>query len=518
MPVNSPDPELLRNRIIGLGERSIHKSYYPELQNRLSELERFRSMLDQSSDIIFLVNHPDFTIFDVTSQTLVHIGWSPEELIGSSFWDILSEGTRDEYRGKLDTDWHDAQKREVFTSIVRQTIPMEFVCSPVTFEGQRFVIIVGQEIRQRLESEKQIRTQLFQLDTLHRIDHLITANLSLPDLLHGVLCEVKDALKADAVAVYIYQTPEEMECVARCGEHDGGEESATHLTSDQIPEMEYGECIIINCNDETSDRLGPIKSRLVKQGFTGYAGDPLSSQGKIRGILEVYYRRPLLVTDDYSVLLSRLSAQVTVAVDKSQMFNHLQQAYIDLNNAYDETLEGWVAALEMREKETADHSQKVVEMTIQLAHAMGFPSNELVQIRRGALLHDIGKMAIPDGILLKPGPLTEEEWIIMRLHPGLAYQMLSRIDYLHPALDIPYSHHEKWDGTGYPQGLAGEAIPLAARIFSVVDVWQALTSDRVYRLAWPEKNAVKYISDHSGTQFDPAVVDAFVKMLQKKED
>jgi HD-GYP domain-containing protein (c-di-GMP phosphodiesterase class II) len=154
-----------------------------------------------------------------------------------------------------------------------------------------------------------------------------------------------------------------------------------------------------------------------------------------------------------------------------------------------------------------------VDLTVRLAHLMGIKADGLMHVWRGAYLHDIGKMAIPDAILLKPGPLTDEEWEIMRQHPSLAYQMLSGVSYLKPALDIPYGHHEKWDGTGYPRGLAAENIPLTARIFAVVDVWQALTSDRVYRKAWPEENAIKYIQDHSGTHFDPRVVDGFMSLI-----
>ncbi|NMB60589.1 MAG: HD-GYP domain-containing protein [Chloroflexi bacterium] len=209
---------------------------------------------------------------------------------------------------------------------------------------------------------------------------------------------------------------------------------------------------------------------------------------------------------------------MTVAVDKSQLYRNLQNAYIELNQAYDQTLAGWVAALELRERETAVHSRQVVEMTVKLAHMMGIKGDELKHVWRGAYLHDIGKMAIPDAILLKPGPLSEDEWEVMRQHPSLAYQMLSGISYLKPALDIPYGHHEKWDGTGYPRGLAGENIPLPARIFSVVDVWQALTSDRVYRKAWPEQNAIDYIIDHSGTHFDPKVVEAFLSLINKNRD
>ena len=161
--------------------------------------------------------------------------------------------------------------------------------------------------------------------------------------------------------------------------------------------------------------------------------------------------------------------------------------------AYDETIEGWSRAMDLRDKETEGHTQRVTELTLRLANSMGFGAEELVHIRRGTLLHDIGKMGVPDDILRKPGPLTDEEWVIMRRHPQLAYDMLAPIFYLRPATDIPYCHHEKWDGTGYPRGLKGEQIPLAARIFALVDVWDALCSDRPYRKAWPADRVRSYI-------------------------
>ena len=188
----------------------------------------------------------------------------------------------------------------------------------------------------------------------------------------------------------------------------------------------------------------------------------------------------------------------------------LQKSAQELMEAYDSTLKGWSNALEMREHETAGHSQRVVNTTLELARAIGIAEMDLVHIQRGALLHDIGKMGIPDSILLKPGPLNEAEWEVMRQHPLFAYRLLSIIPYLQPALDIPYSHHEKWDGTGYPRGLKGQDIPLAARIFAVVDVWDALSHDRPYRLAWTAEAVIQYIKEQSGRHFDPRVVDAFL--------
>jgi len=170
----------------------------------------------------------------------------------------------------------------------------------------------------------------------------------------------------------------------------------------------------------------------------------------------------------------------------------------------------------LRDKETEGHTQRVTELTLKLARAMGLTNSDLVHIRRGALLHDIGKMGVPDGILFKEGPLTEEEWKIMRQHPRFAYEMLSPIEYLRPALDIPYCHHEKWDGSGYPRGLKGEEIPLAARLFAVVDVYDALTSDRPYRPAWPRQKTLEHIRQLSGSHFDPQVVETFMELLAEQ--
>ncbi len=184
--------------------------------------------------------------------------------------------------------------------------------------------------------------------------------------------------------------------------------------------------------------------------------------------------------------------------------------------AYDETIEGWSHALDLRDKETEGHTQRVTEMALHLARAMGVTDVELVQVRRGALLHDIGKMGIPDPILLKPGPLTDEEWVIMRKHPVYAYELLAPITYLKPALDVPYCHHERWDGSGYPRGLKGEQIPLVARIFAVVDVWDALTFDRPYRPAWPKEKVRRYIMEQTCKHFDPRVVEAFMELIKTK--
>jgi cyclic di-GMP phosphodiesterase len=193
----------------------------------------------------------------------------------------------------------------------------------------------------------------------------------------------------------------------------------------------------------------------------------------------------------------------------------LREANAQLLNAYEATIEGLSHALDLRDRETEGHSRRVTEVTVKLAQALNFSDEEIIQMRRGSLLHDIGKIGIPDSILHKPDSLTEEEWIIMRKHPQFAYDMLSPIEYLRPALAIPYSHHEKWDGTGYPRGLKGEEIPMSARLFAIADVWDAVTSDRPYRDAWTDEQALAYIREQAGKHFDPQAVELFFKFIEE---
>jgi putative nucleotidyltransferase with HDIG domain len=251
---------------------------------------------------------------------------------------------------------------------------------------------------------------------------------------------------------------------------------------------------------------------LAEEGFVGYYALPLIAKGEVKGVIEIFGRKPFVIDREWEEFLATLAGQAAVAIDSSRLFDGLQRSNADLTLAYDATIEGWSRALDLRDKETEGHTQRVAQMTEQMAREMGFSETALLHIRRGALLHDIGKMGVPDTVLLKPGALSEEEWEIMRRHPVYAYELLSPIAYLTPAIDIPYAHHEKWDGSGYPCGLVGEAIPLAARVFAVIDVWDALRSDRPYRAAWPQAKALEHIRAGAGSHFDPKVVEVFLRM------
>jgi putative nucleotidyltransferase with HDIG domain len=210
----------------------------------------------------------------------------------------------------------------------------------------------------------------------------------------------------------------------------------------------------------------------------------------------------------------------TMEQELSQLYlgllGDLEQSHHELETAYEATLKGWSSALELRDHDVDEHTQRVKNLTVELAVKMNINGKALTNIRWGALLHDVGKLAIPDEILRKPAPLTPEEWTIMRQHPIYAYAMLRPIEYLRDAISIPYCHHENWDGSGYPRGLVRYEIPFAARIFSVVDVWDSLTTDRPYRKAWPEDKALNYIKQQTGIKFDPEIVEVFMEWIQTR--
>ena len=223
------------------------------------------------------------------------------------------------------------------------------------------------------------------------------------------------------------------------------------------------------------------------------------------------------MSQDRLNFLETLAGQAAIALDDALLFQNLQRSNIELRMAYEKTIEGWSRALDLRDKETEGHTQRVTEISLRLARELEVPESELIHIRRGGLLHDIGKMGVPDHILLKPDKLSDDEWKLMKMHPQFAHDLLAPISFLGSAIDIPYCHHEKWDGTGYPRGLKGEQIPLSARIFAVVDVWDALTSDRPYRAAWSKKKTLDYLQELSGSHFEPRIVKAFLRLMSTKK-
>jgi putative nucleotidyltransferase with HDIG domain len=240
---------------------------------------------------------------------------------------------------------------------------------------------------------------------------------------------------------------------------------------------------------------------------------PLKLKDELIGVIYVDHRgMPDMFHESDMNIISAFADQAAVAIDNARLFENLKAANEELKIAYEATLQGWVRALDLRDKETEGHTQRVTSLARSLGERMGLSEADLIHVTRGALLHDIGKMGISDIILHKPEGLTEEERAVIRQHPALAYEMLKPIQFLHPAIEIPYCHHEKWDGSGYPRGLKEEEIPLGARIFAVVDVWDALTSDRVYRKALHPEDVRAQLREQAGHHFDPRVVDSFIEL------
>jgi HD-GYP domain-containing protein (c-di-GMP phosphodiesterase class II) len=369
----------------------------------------------------------------------------------------------------------------------------------------------------RVDLFQQTQHRLDQLTSLRKIDAAINSNIELKDTLEVFINQTIDLLHVDAVQVMSYDTVSK---TMNFLEGKGFSTSAYLLPHDVPANMQVGKLVsklpTFQIND-TEIMDYPQKNRVLVEGegFRSFFITPLIVNYKLRGLLQVFLKQPFYPDADWIQFYETLAGQAAIAMNEAILWKDLQTSNIELQTAYDETLEGWSKALDLRDHETENHTQRVIELTLRLARKMGITGDEFINIRRGALLHDLGKIGVPDSILTKPGKLTPEEWEVMRRHPSNAYDLIYPIKYLRDALDIPYCHHEKWDGSGYPRGLKGEQIPLAARLFAFADVWDAMTSDRYYRAAMSVEEVTKYIRENSGKHFDPSIVEVFLAMDKK---
>ncbi len=388
-------------------------------------------------------------------------------------------------------------------------------------ERMRFLQSFANQVSVVLENARlfaDTRRHLEYMQSLHTIDMTINASLDLDVTLSVLVRQLLNQLRVDAVAVFVLDSHTNL---LSCRIGDGFHTISPTNERLRLGQGRAGKVALTRQPIYLPDlRSKPPSSAYTAalvhdEGFVSYYGTPLIAKGQVKGVLEIYNRTPLHPDALWMEFITAVAAQAAIAMDNAVLFQNLERSNFDLRMAYDTTLEGWSRALELRDAETEGHSERVTEMTLRLARTMGITGDKLTAIRYGALLHDIGKMGIPDRILYKPGPLTDEEWKIMRQHPVYAYTLLSPIPYLREALDIPYCHHERWQGQGYPRGLKGEQIPLAARIFAVVDVWDALSKDRPYRKAWPQEKVIQYLQEQAGIQFDPKIVEIFVRLLEE---
>ncbi|MBI5056833.1 MAG: PAS domain S-box protein [Nitrospirae bacterium] len=482
--------------------------------------ERLRSVIETANDAIASFDSEGRVIFwNATAERI--FGYTTDEAVGRHITGFMSK------------QFHDFCQKELAPAVVLENediigktveitgqkkdgreFPAELSIAIWRKKGETFFTAIFRDITDRKHSEELIGLQLNRLNVLHSIEKAVNSSIDLHSTLDILTDQITTQLGIDAVSVLLLNKhTQSLDHVI----NKGFRSSALKHTHLRLGEGNAGRAAveqrIIGIANLVQEPDGFVRSRLFPdEKFVSYFAVPLIAKGDVKGVLELFYRSQFDANPDWLDFLDTIADQAAIAIDHASLFNDLQHSRNELILAYDSTIVGWSTALDMRDKETEGHSLRVTDLTTRIAMEIGISGDELVHIRRGALLHDIGKMGIPDNILLKPGKLTDEEWVIMKRHPLYAYDMLSGTDYLRPALDIPLYHHEKWDGSGYPKGLEGKAIPLAARIFAVVDVWDALTSNRPYRPAWAKEKTLAYIRSQAGTHFDPEVVEVFMKM------
>jgi PAS domain S-box-containing protein/putative nucleotidyltransferase with HDIG domain len=488
--------------------------------------KRFRALIENGLDNISLLA-VDGTLLWESPATVRMLGYKPDQFIGQNMFELVHPD---------DLEWI----QEIYAELIQQPGSRQhrsfrlrhangtwrwaeaIVTNMLNEPSVNALVVNYRDITDRKHAEMEItrllgesQRRLRQLEALHSIDLAITASMDLRTTLTVLLQQVESLLQVDAVDILLFNPDlQQFTFAAGRGFRTEGIQNARVRFGRSFAGRVALEHKRLLVSGEEAMRADPELSKIYEnEGFLAYAGVPLTAKGQIKGVLEVYHRSPHSPEHEWLHFLETFAGQAAIAVDSSQLLEGLQKSNIELAFAYDQTIAGWSHAMDLRDKETEGHTQRVTDLTLKLARVMQVNESQLTHIRRGALLHDIGKMGVPDNILLKPGKLNDEEWEKMRKHPEFAYQMLSSIQYLKPAVDIPYCHHEKWDGTGYPRGLKREEIPLSARIFAVVDVWDAVTNDRPYRPAWTQEQALEYIRNQSGKHFDPQVVNIFLRLM-----
>lgn len=479
---------------------------------------RFRALVQHSDDIVTV--HTAEKSFAYQSPSLQRfLGYAPEALEGRNPLDFVhpddmavakdairrtlkgeTAGIISEFRfRRADGSW--AQLETVATNLLQDP-------------SVRGIVLTSRDVTRRKEAQRTIRQQLERLKALRAIDTAIGATSDLKHTLAVLLEQVTAQLGVDAADVLLLDPgTQTFSFAAGRGMRTDvnrhlhlhlGESFAGHAARDRV---------VVRVPDLLREPGAFARSALLREEmFIAYFAAPLITKNQVVGVLEVFHRSPMDPSPEWVEFLETLAGQAAIALDNSTLFENLQRSNAELALAYDVTLQGWSKALELRDQETLGHTERVVELTVRLCRAAGIPEADLLHVRRGALLHDIGKMGIPDGILLKPGPLNPDEWAVMKRHVDYARELLAPIDFLRPALAIPCGHHERWDGSGYPLGLRGEAIPLAARAFAVVDIWDALCFDRPYRLAWPPEKVTAYLREEAGRLLDPHLVELFLSL------
>jgi HD-GYP domain-containing protein (c-di-GMP phosphodiesterase class II) len=439
---------------------------------------------------------------------------SCEGIQNKSVQDILSTETGDKLKELLLNHQQGGKNASIEFPLIMEGCELWFDARLVAASDSKF-ILSARDITKYKQTENRMKRQLHRLSALRSIDFAIASGLDLNLLLSILLDRVIETLHVDAATVLLLDPKlDELTFAAGKGFQTNILQHTRLKTGQGYAGKVASERRIISIADLTTSKTEFERSPLFpSEKIVAYYGVPLVAKGRVLGVLEIFHRSHLHPDEDWLDFLNIISGQTAIAIDSAMMFKELQKSNIELSLAYNATIDAWSRTLDLRDHDTEGHTRRVTDITLRFAVLMGTKDAELIHIRRGATLHDIGKVAIPDDILFKPGPLNNNEWETMRQHPKYAVDLLSPIKYLERAMEIPHWHHEKWDGTGYPDRLGGEEIPFSARLFSLVDVFDALTSDRPYRRAWSKKETVKYIESQSGRHFDPNLVPEFLNLV-----
>jgi HD-GYP domain-containing protein (c-di-GMP phosphodiesterase class II) len=370
---------------------------------------------------------------------------------------------------------------------------------------------------QRKRSQEHVQRQIQRLSALRTIDLAISGSVDLKVTLDILVDQVVSKLHVDATDVFVFNdNTRTLEYASGSGFRSASRQNTRLRVGEEYAGQAVLRRKVISIADLSATEYEFFRSSFfLKEGFVAYYAVPLVAKGQIKGVLEIFNRTRLNPDQEWLDFLEALGMQAAIAIADAQLFESLQRTNTELIVAYDATIESWAQTIELRDRELPGHIHRLTDVAESLAQRMGFKNDRLLNFRRGVLLHDIGKLVITDSILMKPGPLEPEEVAEVRMHPIYAFQLLSSIPFLNSAMPIPYCHHERWDGSGYPRGLRGEEIPLEARIFSVVDVWDSLTSNKPYRKAWKNEDAAHYLREQSGKGFDPMIVEEFLRMSQE---
>jgi HD-GYP domain-containing protein (c-di-GMP phosphodiesterase class II) len=484
------------------------------LQNLPNADQRLEALFQAFDDLLFILSS-EGTILDYKARDEMQLFTVPAQFMQRKMQDVLPAEVGHMFENALLSLKRDKKVIQMEYSLPTPSGAGWFEARLVPLPSGQVAAFV-RDITRYKQSEFRIKNQLEQLEAVRSIDRAIASGVDLHLTLSVLLDHVRTQLSMDAASILLLNSrTQQLEFAAGLG-----------FTTDALrhTRLRYGEgyaglAILTGeslhiANLRTANHVDQFRSpAFSRENFVAYYAVPLIAKGETLGVLEIFHRTPAQAGVDSLVFMNMLADQAAIAIENAMLIKSLQSTHTELAATYDATIEGWARALQLRDKETEIHTRRVTEMTLRLARLLGLPEADLLHMKRGAILHDIGKVAIPDSILHKPGPLNDGEWKLMRKHPLIAVELLEPVPYLGPALAIPRSHHEKWDGSGYPYGLTGEQIPIAARIFALADVYDALTSDRPYRPAWTNSQTLAYVRSQAGLYFDPGLVAPFIEML-----